>query len=166
MMINRRDQYRCKHGVLLQVKTDFDCDTSIVLDTRPAGSASLGAASSGLVLVLTGRPGSQQSSRRKPNGGLYLGTDEGRVLPHAAASQERAAVQLPASGKLLAVPAVGRALQAALPAATLQGGLKELTAAQAPGEGHAPQKVGIPSAGVGITVQPRHLVMQCTCLNN
>ena len=64
MMINRRNQYRCKHGVLLQVKTDFDCDTSIVLDTRPAGSASLGAASSGPVLVLTGRPGSQQSSRR------------------------------------------------------------------------------------------------------
>ena len=73
----------------------------------------------------------------------------GRVLPHAAASQERAAVQLPASGKLLAVPAVGRALQAALPAATLQGGLKELTAAQAPGEGHATPEGGHPFCGSG-----------------
>ena len=113
------------------MKTDFNCDTSLVLDTKPASSALLGAAFSGSVLILTARPGSQQSSRGKPND---LGTNKGRALLRATTSQNCAAVQLPAGGKLPAVPAAARALQAVLPAATLQSGLKELTAAQATGE--------------------------------
>ena len=144
----------------LQVKTDFNCDTSLVLDTKSAGSASSEAAPSGPVLLLTARPGSQQSSRRKPND---LSTDEGRALPRATASQDCAAAQLPACGKLPPVPAGAQALQAALPAAKLQGGLKELAAAQAPGDGYAPQKVCIPSMGVGVIVQPGHLSHTWCC---
>ena len=125
------------------MKTDFNCDTSLVLDTKPAGSASSAVASSGPVLVLTARPGSQQSSRGKPKDSAHIGTDKERGPPQAAVGQERAAVQPPGGRKLLAVPAAARALQAALPVAVLQGGLKELTAAQATGEGRAAQEVCI-----------------------
>ena len=160
---------QCKQDVLLQVKTDFNCNTSLVLDTKPAGSASVGAASSGPVLVLTARPGTQQNSRGKSRVGPHIRTDGGRAPLGATAGQERAAVQLPTGGKLPPVPAAARALQAALPAATLHGSLKELTAAQGPGEAHAAQKVCIPSVRVGIKCPARtpvsHLVLQCICLN-
>ena len=142
----------------MQVKTDFSCDTSLVLDTKPAGSDQLGTASSGPVLLLSANPGSQQSSRRTPNNHSQLGTDKGRAPLQATVGQERAPVQLQASEKLSPVPAAARALQAALPAATLHGGLKELTAAQATGEVHAAQKVHIPSAGMG------RMSCQDTCL--
>ena len=143
IVIIRWTKHICNQRIVLQVKTNFIHNTSLVLDMK-ADSFSSAAASTGPVLVLTARPGSRQSSRGMPNSGAHVGTGKDRAQLRAMAGQQHAAMQLPANRKLPADPAAARALHLALPAATLQGGLKELSAARATGEGHAALKVHIP----------------------